>query len=394
MTKRNGNVAYLDGVRGIAAFLVFVHHFGLLFYMAYYSFDVKASHTHSGIEIKYGQSVLSVLTNGNFCVQLFFVLSGFVLSRKYFITNDLELVISGAHRRFLRLYIPVTFTIIVSYILLVSGLFFNIPVSVLTHSEWWFGNMWHFYDPFKRLLYGLGGSTVFKGDDSFDTTLWTLCIEFYGSLFVFAFLAFTHFTKYRLLFLFLAMYYFFMADSYYYMSFLFGISLNYTERWLQQRPSKAVIIPGFLLLILALVLGSSPSNNSLQGTVFEHLGHTLLEYIGWFHPVGAYLLILAFMCVPLLQHIVNIRPFRFLGYISFALYLLHPLLLGSWSSWLFLLIHDHFRYSISVAIVFCTTVILLLPISWLIAKYIDQFGIHFAKRVYQYVRKPTGVTGK
>ena len=391
MTKRNGNVAYLDGVRGIAAFLVFLHHFCLAFYPALYSVDMKATHLQGGAEITYGHSLFRILINGNFYVQVFFVLSGFVLSRKYFITNDLELVISGAHRRFLRLYIPVTVTVILSYILLVTGSYFNIPVCVLTHSEAWLGKMCHFYYPFNRLLSGIGGSTIFQGDSSFVATLWTLSIEFYGSLFVFAFLAFTHFTKYRVIFLLLAMYYFFFTDSYYYMSFVFGISLNYTERWLQNVQRKYVQAGGCILLILALVLGSYPSNNMTEGTIFENLGNSILAYHVWGNAVGAYLLIFSFMCVPLLQRIVNVRPLRFLGYISFSLYLLHPVLLGSWSSWLFLEIHDGVGYGVCTAVVFLSTVALLIPISWLMAKYVDQFGIRFAKRVYEYVRKPRGI---
>jgi peptidoglycan/LPS O-acetylase OafA/YrhL len=394
MTKRNGNVAYLDGVRGIAAFLVFLHHFCLVFYTAYFTWDATVTHLH-GADIKYGQSIFSFITNGNYCVQIFFVLSGFVLSRRYLISQDLEIVISGLHRRFLRLFIPVAFALILSYVMIKAHLFYNVPVSQITHSEWWFGNMWRLEEPFMKLISNLSWSTMFSSDSTLDTTLWTLTIEFYGSLFVFAFLAFTHFTKFRKLFLLLTIYYFFMTGSGYYISFSLGISLYYIEQWANRNRKAYIEILAFLLLGFALFLGSFPSGGTSVGSVFEHQGHSLNSYVGWYHPLGAFLLVIAFILSPLLQRLVNFRMFRFLGYISFSLYLLHPLLMGSWSSWLFMkLLYARVGYNHAVVIVFLATTAILLPISWLIAKYIDQFGIHFAKRVYQYVRKPTGVTGK
>ena len=134
MTKTVSKIAYLDGIRGVAAFLVFFHHFLLAFYSAYYTFDLNASNL-PGWEVRYGQSLFSVITNGHFCVCIFFVLSGFVLSRKYFQSQKLEVLVSGANRRFLRLYIPIAFTMIIAYILMKAGLFFNVDVSKLTHSE-------------------------------------------------------------------------------------------------------------------------------------------------------------------------------------------------------------------------------------------------------------------
>ena len=133
MAKTVSKIVYLDGIRGVAALLVVFHHFLLAFYSAYYTFDANASHLH-GLEIKYGQSVLSVFSNGNYCVAVFFVLSGFVLSRKYFQTRVFEVVISGAQRRFLRLYIPIAATLIISFILMKAGLYFNAPVSKISYS--------------------------------------------------------------------------------------------------------------------------------------------------------------------------------------------------------------------------------------------------------------------
>src|ERR1035437_10886835 len=106
MQTTTGKISYLEGIRGLAALLVFFHHFSLAFYPAFFTHDPGASHLN-GLEVQYGTSVFSVFSNGNFCVCIFFVLSGFVLSRKYFQSNTFSVLLSGAQRRFVRLYIPI-----------------------------------------------------------------------------------------------------------------------------------------------------------------------------------------------------------------------------------------------------------------------------------------------
>ena len=76
--KLSTRIAWLDGQKGIACLCVFIHHFLLAFYP----------------EVHFGQAVPSMLkvknladspfmfwANGNFCVCLFLLISGFLVSR-------------------------------------------------------------------------------------------------------------------------------------------------------------------------------------------------------------------------------------------------------------------------------------------------------------------------
>ncbi len=384
MPRSSTTVAYLDGIRGVAAFLVFVHHFLLAFYCSFYTFDINASHI-GGWEIAFGRSVFSVLTNGNFWVHVFFVLSGFVLSRGYFHTNNIETVVSAFHRRFLRLYIPVAFTMILSYMMIKGGLFFNSPAALVTHSEWWLGAMWNPTVPFEKLLSCLAYETMFQGDNSFDTCMWTISPELYGLLFVFAFLVFTHFTRYRLFLLSLAFMYFYTFHNTIYVSFVLGMSLCHTEKMVENRKNKGVTVVATVILLVAIILGSYPSYGGRAGTLFEHLGHTLLEYTDWYHTLGAYLFVLPFVLSPIFQQALSLLPFRFLGRISFSLYLLHALAIGSFSSWLFIHLYTHTGYHLAVAIVFIATTAVVLLASWLMTRYIDEYCVSFTKLVYQHL---------
>ncbi len=381
MVKAVSKVAYLDGIRGVAAFLVFFHHFLLVFFSAFYSFDVHATNLY-GWDVRYGQSIFSVLSNGHFFVCIFFVLSGFVLSRKYYQTNDLEVVLSGAHRRFLRLYIPVASTIIISYLMLKAGLFYNGPVSVMRHSEWWFGTQWNIPEPLFQLWIGLKYTALFLGDSTFNTSLWTMSIEFFGSFFVFGFLAFTHNTNRKLLVLFLTLLYFKFTEQPNMANFIFGISLNYLEQLAPTFRKNAVNIAVIMLVLLGLFLGSYPSSNYHGGTIFEKFSPFILKYNRWYHSIGALCVVAAVILSPFLQKLFSLKPVRFLGYISFSLYLLHPLVLGSFSSWLYLKLAVPVGFNKAVCVIFVLTSLVCLLLSWIMTKFIDDPGVEFSKYVY------------
>lgn len=388
MNRQDKSIAYLDGIRGLAAIGVFFNHFSLAFYPAWDTLKPGISHLN-GLEIAYTYSVFSFLNNGNFFVSVFFVLSGYVLSHKYLISNNAEVVVSGLFRRFLRLFIPITSVIIISYILLMSNLYFNDPVAHISLSDWYV-NLWQMPNPTAMLVKNiLFGSSLFIGVASFDTCLWTMSWEFYGSLFVFAFLLVTHFTqKYRLLFLFFAMYYFFIMGLPLYQDMLLGITLFYVEQRVKNMAARTRGMIAMALVPLSLVLGSVPFSGVLPDTWQNNIKDTLWDYSPWIPGIAAYGLVLAFVLSPLLQKIASARLLSFLGYISFALYLLHPIIIGSFASWVFMKQYDGANYNQSVLTCFVAMIPVMIAASWLLSKYIDQPGIRFAKKVYNLIREP------
>jgi peptidoglycan/LPS O-acetylase OafA/YrhL len=380
--KVTNKISYLEGIRGLAAFLVFFHHFALAFYPAFFNHDMAASHL-DGKEVQYGESVFSVFSNGNFFVCIFFVLSGFVLSRKYFQSNNFDVLVSGAQRRFVRLYIPIATTILLSFLLMQSGLFFNIQASSLTNSEWWLGNMWNFPDAVSRLWRALLYGTMFAGDSSFDTTLSSMTIEFYGSLLVFAFMALTHSTRNRFTMLIFMFLYCVLTDHPFLSTFIFGMSLNYAEARRDGLNKLSITVIASVLLIIGLIFGSYPTNGALMGTIYQDLPMYILENCVWFHIVGAYFLVLAFVLSRVLQRLISLRAFMFLGYISFSLYLLHPLLIGSFSSYAFMKMSETMNYNFAVVVVLIVTTVILLPLSWLMTRYVDGPGTQLSKYIYE-----------
>ena len=78
-------IKYLDGLRGLAAFVVVFHHFILAFYPALFFGDNATPHLRAGLEAFVSGTPINLLYNGNFAVSIFFVLSGYVLSYKFFV---------------------------------------------------------------------------------------------------------------------------------------------------------------------------------------------------------------------------------------------------------------------------------------------------------------------
>ena len=73
---------YLDGIRGLAAFIVVISHYIQVFYPA--ALNGNQQQAHFKWDIWYGHSPINLFYNGQLAVCLFFVLSGYVLSVKMF----------------------------------------------------------------------------------------------------------------------------------------------------------------------------------------------------------------------------------------------------------------------------------------------------------------------
>ncbi len=382
MGQRPDKIVYLDGIRGGASLLVFFQHFLLSFYSAYYTFHAGSSHLN-GLEIQFGKSVFSVFASGRFAVSVFFVLSGYVLSRKYFRTNDFNILISSAHRRFVRLYVPVAFTLILAYVLMKSHFFYNFPVGRISHSDWWLGVFWSFSDPFAKLWHCLAYGTMFMGDATFDTSMWTMSVELYGSLLVFALMAVTHNSRNRKFITLLVFIYFVFTAQPKYGAFILGVSLNYVETGYLRLNKYFITALASFFILFGLTIGSYPATFEFNNTLFEYVPPAIRNYSEWFITMGAFFVVLAFVISHRLQHFISLRFFRFCGYISFSFYLIHPLIIGSFSCYMFLHLYGMLSYNYTVALVFIATIILCFGVSWLMTRYVDEQGIKLSKYLYE-----------
>ena len=170
----------LEALRGLAAVSVLFWHNMLGF------FPEKAGvfpnlDPHGAINT----SVFFGFIHGSAAVAFFFVLSGFVLTRHFFVSGDPSRIFLGALKRWPRLALPVLITVLISWLLFRLNLYFFQEAASITQSPWLAKFAFAYETPFQvnfsdALKQGLY-RTFFRGDSYYDSSLWTMRYEFIGS---------------------------------------------------------------------------------------------------------------------------------------------------------------------------------------------------------------------
>ena len=188
----------LEALRGLAAVSVLFWHNMLGFFPenagAFPNMDA-----HKAINT----SVFFGFINGLAAVVFFFVLSGFVLTRHFFITGDPSRIFLGALKRWPRLALPVLIMVLISWLLFKLNLYFFPETASITQSPWLAKFAYAYETPFQvdfldALKQGLY-LTFFRGNSYYDSSLWTMRYEFIGSFAAFGLALIVYPTRSKLL---------------------------------------------------------------------------------------------------------------------------------------------------------------------------------------------------
>lgn len=346
----------LEGMRGIAAFWVFTHHFILIFHPDFYF----GPHTW-----------INHILNPDLAVSWFFVHSGFVLAFK---GRNLEgeayklVLIDQSLRRYLRLVPPVLFSILLTWLVLKLNGNFNHEYATLVKSKW-LGQYLHFkpniLEALKQSFFGVYFD--FKSSTTYNPSLWTIGYELISSYLLFACLGLFGKIKNSVwVFFFLAL---IVSPWKGLMCFMIGAFL--TRLPTHKAPW------GFLVLL------------TLIGFYFSDLEGPHEAYA---RSLGAGFLMYVLLHSPWIRKILALKPFKVLGDLSYSLYALHFLVLVSLTSYLGLIWKAQESISLMIAVYLITTTVLLI-LSYFTWRLVDAPGIEIAKRVsLLLMRKPTGRT--
>jgi peptidoglycan/LPS O-acetylase OafA/YrhL len=345
-----------DELRGIAALIVVLHHFD-------YAFRFVELLTSLFFKTALLDFPLNLLHNGRLAVYVFFMMSGYVLSYPFFRKGNLGFLSSSATKRYFRLGIPVFGSVMLSYFLLEWGLYKNVEVGKLIDCSWLSG-FWDKGASFWDAVY----ISIFVNQGYYNApVLWTISVEFYGSMMVFAFLSlFGKLKNRRWLYIPL----FFLLAKTFYVAFLIGLALcDFTHLGIHSKSQK--IKMGLLIFLCG-------------GSLFLPLSWKLM-----IHSINDMEIIYAVMIISLvlisenLKKILETRIPAFFGAISFSMYLLHPLVLGSFSCTVFLFFWKqqvdptaNFFYTL------LTSMPLLIDISYLFYLFVDSNGVKTSNFIY------------
>ncbi|MGL6241808.1 acyltransferase family protein [Pseudomonas sp.] len=321
MSKQSGmvRVEHLDGLRGLAALLVVVTHYVQTFVPGVFNPEPTIQH---GYEVLFATTPLNIILNGHFWVAVFFVLSGYVLSLPGQTNPSTRWAVSAAAKRFPRLMLPAFASAVFAWVVgaLTQGKYLAVvyptTLSLMTNQYADVGSFWS-----TVLRDGIG--FFYIGYSPINPVLWTLSIELIGSLFVIAIVWLIPEFKRRCLACLVVVV--LVAGHYWFPAFALGIIAGeIMARFTFFGPLKALAI--LVSVVLALWMGSYPYYGIMDG-VWGYLPVVPGNNFDFYSSMGAFFAVMAVSISLTAKSVLSSRVFRYLGDISFAVYLIHfPLL--------------------------------------------------------------------
>lgn len=364
----------LEASRGIAATIVLAHHFLLGFLPT--------------VEPRIIGRWYYVFVNGTGAVHFFFVLSGFVLCWAYFRTGEINRLKEGFIKRWPRLAAPVLITTITSFSLFYFNFYYFENAGKLSQSVWlstFGGALKPDFHPslFEAIKQGL--TTFITGDPNYNINLWTMKPEFMGSMVVFTTAAFISLVlSYQFLLISFFLFSFWALGIYSdIFPFIAGIFLS---AHLARREIKISTYYAVFMLLLGIFL---------LGYAIPEKNYFWFRYLNYFdiapgkieivtHSIGSSLIIFAIMTNSRIYRGLNNRLCNYLGVFSFPLYLVHTLVICSFSSFVYIFFKQSIdSHGLAALLFFGLTLITSIAVSMPLVLF-DKFWVN---RVNQFVRQ-------
>ncbi|AKB77360.1 acyltransferase, putative [Methanosarcina horonobensis HB-1 = JCM 15518] len=373
-------ISYLDGLRGIAAVNVMIMHFFVALAPAMIYGSELPSH-FGNLDHLFSTTPLGLIGAGNFSVCIFFVLSGYVLTQKFFKTRDNNVIINSAMRRYIRLFVPVFAAVMLSYLLASTGSYRYYIETMAVSAGSNYRGYWTFTpDILDAIKQAVWNSFFLGGTIHYNPVLWTMTIEFYGSMLVFTMALLFGSLRSRWTF-YLASAVLFVNS--YYLAFVIGMVFAdvFNSKIPIFKTGNKIILS--IVLISGLFLGSYPISPLTDGSLYGFLDNGFFETPKvTYHIIGAGMVLYVLLNSRDLQSIFSSRVPVFLGKISYSMYLVHFLVISSFTCALFLILYPVVSYGSAVLISCAISLLLIIPLSYLFYKHIDIAGIELSQLFY------------
>jgi peptidoglycan/LPS O-acetylase OafA/YrhL len=380
MTQRRlptpvSRVKYLDGLRGLAAMQVVIHHYTLAFLN--------------------DNNLLGFVRNGNFAVYIFFLISGFVLTFSF--EKDPLGVSHNLARRLIRLGLPIAAAALFATSLLWMMHRFGKQAAAISGSQSLFEysifpSLWDVVAETSglRMLTGFYDTTIFRGAAHYlptiihtvDPPMWTLHIELWGSILVMLLVYFR--TKAASLYPWIVLLMLLVTGVH--PLNLFGVG-HLVATHLDRIPkrllhSRLSLIIGSLAFAFGIYLAATADPpaiwrfTSLLNLSVFHQPPLILK-----DEVGAVMVFIAIMFIAPVRHVLQFKTLVWLGKMSFSLYLVHYPIIVTIGSIIFVSVAYHIDVTGAAAVSFCVGIMITMTVAFFFEKYVDHPAILLSRRV-------------
>lgn len=367
MKKCSKRIYWIDGLRGFACLMIFIHHFSLGFFPASYYGGKVVSHINNGIDISLSQYPLSVIYNGDFWVCIFCLLSGLVQSYKIFCTDGLGKVPEDMLKRYLRLSLPVFAVSFFVYLMMHLNLFYNLKINDVVESPW-LGAFYLDKASFKDVFISSFITDWVTKNPMFSNAFWMLEYILIGSYITYILAIIVKDKKPRVLIVLFFTGLLFYNRQDYYLLFVIGVFIAYIMTYFDKQ-YKGQIVLGAIFIFIGLFFGGYPS-----GVTPDNIYH-YFNSIGYVkcHILGAALFVFGIYNCRFLINILESKVLLWFGKESFAIYLIHIPMIFSVTSYIFMKAYSvSGRYQMSAGVSFLISLVLIILLAWLFNKYVEK----------------------
>ena len=376
-TRDAPRLAYLDGLRGWMALVVVLTH--LLASWLFFPPQMKAIGATWLLDL-IRWTPIGPMLDGFQAVYIFFFISGLAISYPILRSQKpFRTIWRMAVYRYPRLTLPILGSCLLAFALLVTGAFANREVAMHAITPW-FGNIYAFPADLgamlKFALWDVYGYV--PAENSWNLVLWTMPVELFGSFYLFLLLAIVPWRWLRLAIALGPAGYWAATTNYgYFLGFFVGYALAEllvaAERSEAVRQRLAVARPAaWPCLALAFLLSMHQQIVAFQQNRDAH-AHEI--------DLIAALTLIGVILSPTMQRWLSNRISRFLGRISFGLYLTHLLIICSFSSALYIALIERVPYWMVVCVVGSLTLPLAIGVGYGFTVLVEERLLQRAKKV-------------
>lgn len=363
-------------MRGLAALSVTLTHYIAAFlpwilYYNYGSLFPNAEQINLSTRIV-SSPFLTVLYNGHFPVLIFFVLSGYVLTLPYYESQNADFLLKRRLiGRYLRLNLPIMASIGFAWLLYKLGLISTNLAAQTSGSINWLASFYPanmtYTDAAREAVF----DSILFGNSKFIPPLWTLRVEFIGSIYILLFYIFkpTRHTLIPIIAAGVLLYLVHTDQSIYYFSIFAGSLLHHVR--LTHRSQVVCFAAG-------VYLGAYQHFRSMYGFLPSP---EIWDIKTFYNTIGA-IAVCASVLSGFAQRLLNLPLVQFFGKISFSIYLIHFLVLCSLSTAFYTNFPQTPPYIVAGLFLY---LLVCISIAWVFERLIDRPAVSLSRRFSEYV---------